>query len=101
MDLLSIDSLSDEQIRSILDRADAHLAANRSGKSSEVLAGKILFGLGLPWDGGLVTVAAALVLAAAARGRRRPRGSRTGGVEPVESGSGAGQPAGTGSASRR
>ena len=45
MDLLAIDSLSDEQIRSILDRADTHLAANRSGKSGDKLAGKILFNL--------------------------------------------------------
>lgn len=45
MDLLSIDSLTDEQIETILDRADVHLGANRSGKSSEVLAGKILFNL--------------------------------------------------------
>ena len=45
MDLLSIDSLSDEQIRSILDRADVHLAANRSGRSSSALAGRILFNL--------------------------------------------------------
>ena len=45
MDLLSIDSLSDEQIGTILDRADAHVAANRSGKSSNPLSGKILFNL--------------------------------------------------------
>jgi len=45
VDLLSIDNLSDEQIRSILDRADTHFAANRLGKSSETLAGKILFNL--------------------------------------------------------
>ena len=45
MDLLSIDSLTDEQIESILDRADAHLAANRSGKCRGALAGKIVFNL--------------------------------------------------------
>jgi aspartate carbamoyltransferase catalytic subunit len=45
VDLLSIDSLTDAQIGTILDRADAHLASNRSGKSSDALAGKILFNL--------------------------------------------------------
>ncbi len=45
MDLLSIDSLSGEQIGTILDRADVHLAANRSGASGEALSGKIVFNL--------------------------------------------------------
>ena len=45
MDLLSIDSLSDEQIGTILDRADVHLAANRSGASGEAPSGKIVFNL--------------------------------------------------------
>ena len=45
MDLLSIDSLSDEQIGTILDRADVHLAASRSGASGEALSGKIVFNL--------------------------------------------------------
>ena len=45
MDLLSIDSLSDADIATILDRSDAHLTANRSGKSSDALARKILFNL--------------------------------------------------------
>lgn len=45
MDLISIDSLTDEQVETILDRADAHLAANRSGKSANALAGKVLFNL--------------------------------------------------------
>jgi aspartate carbamoyltransferase catalytic subunit len=45
VDILSIDSLSDEQVERILDRADVHLAANRSGASGEALAGKIVFNL--------------------------------------------------------
>lgn len=45
MDLLSIDSLTDEQIEAILDRADVHLAANRSGASGKALSDKILFNL--------------------------------------------------------
>ena len=45
MDLLSIDSLTDEQIETILGRADVHLEANRSGASGKALAGKILFNL--------------------------------------------------------
>ena len=43
MDLLSIDSLSDEQIAAILDRAGHYFAENRAGHSSDLLAGKILF----------------------------------------------------------
>lgn len=45
MDLLSIDSLTDEQVATILDRADVHLAANRSGASGHALSDKILFNL--------------------------------------------------------
>lgn len=45
MDLISIDSLTDAQIAAILDRADQFLAGNRSGRSSNALAGKILFNL--------------------------------------------------------
>jgi aspartate carbamoyltransferase catalytic subunit len=45
VDLLSIDSLSDEQIETILNRADVHRAANRSGGSGSALSGKILFNL--------------------------------------------------------
>ena len=43
MDLLSIDSLSDGQIASILDRADGYFADNRAGRSNTRLAGKIVF----------------------------------------------------------
>ena len=45
MDLLSIDSLSDEQIETILDRAGVFFAANRARQSSTALAGKIVFQL--------------------------------------------------------
>ena len=45
MDLLSIDSLSDEQIAAILDRSEVLFAANRSGQSSDELRGKIVFNL--------------------------------------------------------
>lgn len=45
MDLLSIDSLSDEQIATILDRAGVFFAANRARQSSNALAGKIVFQL--------------------------------------------------------
>ncbi len=45
MDLLSIDSLSDDQIATILDRADLFLAANRACQSSGELAGKVVFNL--------------------------------------------------------
>jgi aspartate carbamoyltransferase catalytic subunit len=45
VDLLSIDSLDDSQVATILDRADRHFAANRAGASNDVLAGKILFNL--------------------------------------------------------
>jgi aspartate carbamoyltransferase catalytic subunit len=45
VDLLSIDSLTDGQIDSLLDSADSFLAANRSGRRDERLAGKILFNL--------------------------------------------------------
>ena len=44
MDLLSIDSLSDAQIRGILDRGEQWFKRNRSGaKSVETLAGRIVF----------------------------------------------------------
>ena len=43
MDLLSIDSLADAQIATILNRADEHFAANRDGRSSHALAGRIVF----------------------------------------------------------
>ncbi|HET6535037.1 MAG TPA: aspartate carbamoyltransferase catalytic subunit [Sphingomicrobium sp.] len=45
MDLLSIDSLTDNQIAGILDRAEACLADIPSGRSSNGLAGKIVFNL--------------------------------------------------------
>ena len=45
MDLLSIDSLNDEQIATILDRAEVLFAANRAGQSSQELRGKIVFNL--------------------------------------------------------
>lgn len=45
MDLLSIDSLSDGQIGQILDRADQSFTSNRNGRSSDALAGRILFNL--------------------------------------------------------
>ena len=46
MDLLSIDSLTDEQIAAILDRADHFFAENRAGRHSDHgLAGKIVFNL--------------------------------------------------------
>lgn len=45
MDLLSIDSLSDVQVATILDRADHWLAANRAGHSSDRLHGKIVFNI--------------------------------------------------------
>jgi aspartate carbamoyltransferase catalytic subunit len=43
VDLLSIDSLSDEQIAAILDRAEHNFAENRAGRSSDLLAGRIVF----------------------------------------------------------
>jgi len=45
VDLLSIDSLSDDQIATILDRAELFFAANRARQSSSQLAGKIVFNL--------------------------------------------------------
>ena len=45
MDLLSIDSLTDGQIAAILDRGDHWFAENRAGRSSNALAGKIVFNL--------------------------------------------------------
>ncbi len=43
MDLLSIDSLSDEQVSTLLDRADHWFVANRAGHSNDRLHGKIVF----------------------------------------------------------
>ena len=45
MDLLSIDSLGDDQIATILDRADVHFAANRARQSSNALSGRVVFNL--------------------------------------------------------
>ena len=45
MDLLSIDSLGDDQIATILDRADVHFAANRARQSSKALSGRVVFNL--------------------------------------------------------
>lgn len=101
-------SASPDGLEWVAERLGFAGSAAESATAGSPVSDYELAGLPHPWGavlaglvGVLVTVAAALVLAAAARGRRRPRGSRTGGVEPVESGSGAGQPAGTGSASRR
>ena len=43
MDLLSIDSLTDGQIETILHRAQEHFAGNRDGRSSRALKGRIIF----------------------------------------------------------
>ena len=45
MDLLSIDNLTDRQIETILDRADAFLADNREHRSTHRLKGRIVFNL--------------------------------------------------------
>jgi aspartate carbamoyltransferase catalytic subunit len=45
VDLLSIDSLTDEQIARILGRADHFFDENRAGRSSKTLGGKIVFNL--------------------------------------------------------
>jgi len=45
VDLLSIDSLSDEQIATILDRADRFFADTRAGRASDGLRGRIVFNL--------------------------------------------------------
>jgi aspartate carbamoyltransferase catalytic subunit len=45
VDLLSIDSLSDDQVAAVLDRADHFFAENRAGRSGNRLAGKIVFNL--------------------------------------------------------
>jgi aspartate carbamoyltransferase catalytic subunit len=45
VDLLSIDSLTDQQVAAILDRADLFLAQNRDGASRDDLKGKIVFNL--------------------------------------------------------
>jgi len=43
VDLLSIDSLTDAQIETMLDRAQMHFGSNREGRSSQALAGRIVF----------------------------------------------------------
>jgi aspartate carbamoyltransferase catalytic subunit len=45
VDLLSIDSLADDQIAAILDRARHWFAGNRAARTSELLRGKIVFNL--------------------------------------------------------
>jgi aspartate carbamoyltransferase catalytic subunit len=45
VDLISTDSLTDQQIAEILDRADVFLADNRSRRSLDGLKGKIVFNL--------------------------------------------------------
>jgi aspartate carbamoyltransferase catalytic subunit len=45
VDLLAIDSLSDDQIATILDRADHWFGENRAGHSGDRLAGKLVFNL--------------------------------------------------------
>jgi aspartate carbamoyltransferase catalytic subunit len=45
VDLLSIDSLSDDQVATILDRAELFFAANRARQASSELAGKVVFNL--------------------------------------------------------
>ena len=45
MDLISIDSLSDDQIATIVDRADHFFAANRAREFRAELSGKIVFNL--------------------------------------------------------
>ena len=43
MDLISIDSLTDGQIETILHRAQENFAGNRAGRSSDALKGRIVF----------------------------------------------------------
>ena len=43
MNLLSIDSLNDDQVATILDRADHWFAENRAGHSNDRLKGRIVF----------------------------------------------------------
>ena len=45
MDLLSIDSLNDSQVATILDRTEHWFAENQAGKVSQLLHGKTLFNL--------------------------------------------------------
>jgi aspartate carbamoyltransferase catalytic subunit len=45
VDLLSIDSLSDDEIAAILDRSDHYFAENRAGRWSDGLRGRIVFNL--------------------------------------------------------
>src|SRR5690349_19961024 len=43
VDLRSIDSLTDPQIETILDRATAYFESNRQGRSNQALVGRIVF----------------------------------------------------------
>jgi len=45
VDLITIDSLTDAEIAALFDRADAFVADNRAGRSSDKLGGRILFNL--------------------------------------------------------
>jgi len=45
VDLLSIDSLTDDQVATILDRAEHWFAENRGGRSADLLRGRIVFNL--------------------------------------------------------
>ena len=45
MDLISTDNLSDEQLATLLDRADSFFAANREGRRNHSLSGRIVFNL--------------------------------------------------------
>jgi aspartate carbamoyltransferase catalytic subunit len=45
VDLISIDSLSDDQIATVLSRGEHWFAENRAGNSSEALKGKLVFNL--------------------------------------------------------
>jgi aspartate carbamoyltransferase catalytic subunit len=45
VDLISIDSLTDEQIAAVLDRSERFFAANREGRASTALGGRIVFNL--------------------------------------------------------
>jgi aspartate carbamoyltransferase catalytic subunit len=45
VDLLSIDSLTDAQVETILDRADHWFEENRAGRPCELLKGKLVFNL--------------------------------------------------------
>ncbi|HZC37769.1 MAG TPA: aspartate carbamoyltransferase catalytic subunit [Sphingomicrobium sp.] len=43
MDLLSVDSLTDDQIATVLERAEHWFTENRAGRSNDALKGKIVF----------------------------------------------------------